>query len=48
VWVGHEFAGDDNQTLKDVQFRLYSVMLVRLFCCPRPVSCCVSLDPRRY
>jgi hypothetical protein len=35
VWVGHEFAGDDNQTLKDVQFRLYSEMLLRLFSGPR-------------
>jgi len=35
VWVGHEFPGDDNQTLKDVQFRLYGEMLVRLFSRPR-------------
>jgi len=35
MWVGHEFAGDDNQTLKDVQFRLYGEMLLRLFSRPR-------------
>ena len=35
MWVGHEFAGDDNQTLKDVQFRLYSETLLRLFSGPR-------------
>ena len=35
MWVGTEFAGDSNQTLKDVQFRLYAEMLVRLFSRPR-------------
>jgi hypothetical protein len=35
MWVGTEFPGDTNQTLKDVQFRLYGEMLVRLYNRPR-------------
>jgi hypothetical protein len=35
MWVGTEFPGDTNQTLKDVQFRLYGEMLVRLYSKPR-------------
>ena len=31
MWVGREFAGDDNRSLKDVQFRLYGEMLTQLF-----------------
>jgi len=35
MWVGTEFPADTNQTLKDVQFRLYSEMLLRLYSRPR-------------
>jgi hypothetical protein len=35
MWVGTEFSGDTNQTLKDVQFRLYGEMLLRLYSRPR-------------
>jgi len=35
MWVGAEFPGDTNQPLKDVQFRLYGEMLVRLYSRPR-------------
>ena len=35
MWVGTEFPGDTNQTLKDVQFRLYGEMLLRLYSRPR-------------
>ena len=35
MWVGTEFLGDTNQALKDVQFRLYGEMLVRLYSRPR-------------
>ncbi len=35
MWVGTEFPGDTNQTLRDAQFRLYGEMLVRLYSKPR-------------
>lgn len=35
MWVGTEFPGDTNEVLKDVQFRLYGEMLVRLYNRPR-------------
>lgn len=35
MWVGTEFSGDDNKTLKEVQFKVYGEMLLRLFSRPR-------------
>ncbi len=35
MWVGTEFPSDTNATLKDVQFRLYPEMLLRLYSRPR-------------